>query len=67
MHRDRITAKLNPHKREMRAEHAQPWWNEAASDADADRDHGLSKAHLTYGARRREALKQIREIRVDGQ
>ena len=67
MHRDRITAKLNPHKREMREEHAQPWWSEAASDADADHDHGSSKAQLTYGARRQEALKQIREIRVDGQ
>lgn len=64
MHRDRITAKLNPKRREARDEISRPWLH---SEADDDpRDHGWGKAQRAYGARQQEALSQIREIRARG-
>lgn len=65
MHHDRITAKLNPNKRESRTDDVPPWRVGVNAD-DEPRDHGWGKAQLAFGARQQEALKQIREIRAGG-
>ena len=62
MHRDRSTAMLNPHKRDMRDE----WGRRSPDKHDGDdgREHGTGKALRTHGVREREALHQIRELRA---
>lgn len=65
MHHDRITAKLNPNKRESRADSVPPWRIGVNADAQP-RDHGWGKAQRAFGARQQEALKQIREIHAGG-
>lgn len=59
MHRDRIIAKLNPSRRESRSDDQRPG---DAADADPVRLHVWGKSQRAFGARAREALRQIREI-----
>ncbi|MEO7150638.1 MAG: hypothetical protein ABIX46_02830 [Burkholderiaceae bacterium] len=62
MHHDRISAKLNPNKRENRHDGGRPWRDHEANDSVDTREHGVGKAQRTFGARQQEAMHQIREL-----
>ena len=66
MHHDRITAKLNPNKRESRHAGEHPWRDGDSDDGSDTHEHGYGKAQRTFGARQQEAMHQIREIQARG-